>query len=304
MTSESYFVYNHNNFPSVAIIDVAPLEELSPALPILSDDDLIMWALSTPLPGDEETQELSPALPILSDDDLIMLALSTPLPDDEETQLAASSEFDYFIDSPQSPTIDAEFSLAEFLSLAPLEPVPIVNIENCCDERLSLPDSKASSDEDESDQQTYSQRPKYVAVKKQIKKRYDNKYFVNKIKSRRLKPAARRNNKRSPTARDFEYLVSWVGYSEIDDTWEPYKHIKHFLNTSKDDVSKNNVYEVDHIKSRRLKKTSKHQHSTNYEPTDTDFDYLVSWVGYGDDDDTWEPYESIKHLKEDIRAVS
>jgi hypothetical protein len=257
---------------------------------------------SAPMINVAPIQELSIAFPILTDYDLIMLAYWTSLPVDE-TQCAASSE----IDSHRGPIIDAELSLAQFQTLAPLEPVPISNNENCGDDRCSLSDAETSSSEEDESYYPYSERRKSVTTNKQTKKK-NVKYLVNKIKSRRLKPAAKRgrrpNNKRPPTAQDFEYLVSWVGYSKADDSWEPFKNVKHLLNTSKDDVTRTNVFEVDEIKSRRLKKTFNHQRSPNYLPTDGDFDYLVSWVGYSDKHDTWEPYESIKHLKEDIRAVS
>ena len=52
-------------------------------------------------------------------------------------------------------------------------------------------------------------------------------------------------------------------------------------------------YDVDQIKKRRLlwsKQTKKN-------PTNADYEYFVSWLGYSSNFDSWEPYENLAHLK-------
>ena len=52
-------------------------------------------------------------------------------------------------------------------------------------------------------------------------------------------------------------------------------------------------YDVDQIKKRRLlwsKQTKKN-------PTNADYEYFVSWLGYSSKFDSWEPYENLAHLK-------
>ena len=52
-------------------------------------------------------------------------------------------------------------------------------------------------------------------------------------------------------------------------------------------------YDVDQIKKRRLLRSKQ----TKKNPTNADYEYFVSWLGYSSKFDSWEPYENLAHLK-------
>ena len=52
-------------------------------------------------------------------------------------------------------------------------------------------------------------------------------------------------------------------------------------------------YDVDQIKKRRLLRSK----LIKKNPTNVDYEYLVSWLGYSSKFDSWEPYENVAHLK-------
>ena len=52
-------------------------------------------------------------------------------------------------------------------------------------------------------------------------------------------------------------------------------------------------YDVDQIKKRRLLWSKQ----TKKIPTNADYEYFVSWLGYSSKFDSWEPYENLAHLK-------
>ncbi len=52
----------------------------------------------------------------------------------------------------------------------------------------------------------------------------ENEFVVGKILDRRLLLAIAKSN---PLDEDYEYLVSWEGYRDEDNTWEPYDNLKH-----------------------------------------------------------------------------
>ena len=55
-------------------------------------------------------------------------------------------------------------------------------------------------------------------------------------------------------------------------------------------------YDVDQIKKRRLLRSKQ----TKKNPTNADYEYFVSWLGYSSKFDSWEPYENLAHLKMNI----
>ena len=57
-------------------------------------------------------------------------------------------------------------------------------------------------------------------------------------------------------------------------------------------------YDVDKLKKRRLLRSKQRKKK----PTNADYEYLVSWLGYSSKYDSWEPYENVAHLKKDINV--
>ena len=195
-------------------------------------------------------------IPILTGDDLALLALSTPLPDDDDD---FADIMDYLNDDltpdPKMNVAILEELSNEFCTSSPIEPMLIRADDDLA--LLALSQAPLPNDDDDAadieDNLIESPLSPIIEVEPNAstQKNNDHVYLVNKITSRRLIPGRRQ---KQPAAADFEYSVSWRGYNEGADTWEPYENIKHLLNTSKDDVTKNNIYEVDEIKSCRLKK--------------------------------------------------
>lgn len=65
------------------------------------------------------------------------------------------------------------------------------------------------------------------------------------------------------------------------------------MENGKDDSEealKENEFVVEKILNRRLMFSVK-----DVPPQEKDYEYLVSWKGYGDDANTWEPYEHLDH---------
>ena len=65
------------------------------------------------------------------------------------------------------------------------------------------------------------EQKKFTTVDAEEEKWYD----VDKIKKRRLLQSKQR--KKKPTNADYEYFVSWLGYSSKFDSWEPYENLAH-----------------------------------------------------------------------------
>ena len=92
-----------------------------------------------------------------------------------------------------------------------------------------------------------------------------------------------------------EFLIRWVGYGSDDDTWEPEhnlnckallakfeKRIPHGEPLQKaSPMAFEEVFEVESI-------LDKHTTAGN-----TGAEFLIRWVGYGSDDDTWEPEHNL-----------
>nr|CAI5840763.1 unnamed protein product [Callosobruchus analis] len=84
------------------------------------------------------------------------------------------------------------------------------------------------------------------------------------------------------------YLIRWKGYEEESDTWEPENTLNcpELINAFKEQ--------------KKNKKTGKDSKSKQKEDADEedwdenqDFEFLVSWKGYGAADNSWEPEEHM-----------
>lgn len=60
----------------------------------------------------------------------------------------------------------------------------------------------------------------FITVEHEEEEAGEGEYVVDQILNRRL-----RNNVPNPKDTDYEYLVSWEGYGEAENTWEPYENL-------------------------------------------------------------------------------
>jgi len=105
----------------------------------------------------------------------------------------------------------------------------------------------------------------------------DNEYIVEKI-------VDKRKGKNGAA----EYLVKWKGWSEKSNTWEPAKNIK-----CTDMIE---AFEKDHLDMERMELNKQYivervlQKRTN---EDGKTEYFVKWKGYGEEDNSWEPANTL-----------
>ena len=77
------------------------------------------------------------------------------------------------------------------------------------------------------------------------------------------------------------YKIKWKGYSEDETTWEPLDNLADCQDKIREfDFTKKGEYIVEAIRSKRIIKDKK-------------VEYKVKWVGYDEEQNTWEPEENI-----------
>lgn len=100
-------------------------------------------------------------------------------------------------------------------------------------------------------------------------------------------------DKRTGKNNAIEYLVKWQGYRDSENTWEPAKNLKSSqLIADFERQNLNNEYKVDKILQKRSNDEGK-------------IEYFVKWEGYSDDDNTWEPANTLncKDLIEEYEKI-
>jgi len=78
-----------------------------------------------------------------------------------------------------------------------------------------------------------------------------------------------------------EWLVSWVGFGESENTWEPAENVKD-LEAFVDFQASNEDYHVAKVLDKR------------YNEAESRYEWLIWWTGYSKEESSWEPAENLE----------
>ncbi|KAI3925118.1 hypothetical protein MKW98_009768 [Papaver atlanticum] len=83
-----------------------------------------------------------------------------------------------------------------------------------------------------------------------------------------------------------QYLIKWLGWPESDNTWEPIENLQACLDVVAE--FDKGLYEIEDVRAKRV-----HKGQTMY---------LIKWLGWPEEYNTWEPIENLKACLDAVSA--